>query len=91
MQRPVHLSLGWVKTLVDGRNMGGRVVDRYKNEGANTKMKEQKRSSKAIDIVSYALEVSVNSVTCVFVRALCRTKLLPVTHVFFHFRSSDTF
>ena len=30
-------------------------------------MKEQKRSSKTIDIVSYALKVSVNGVTCVFV------------------------
>ena len=39
-------------------------------------MKEQKRSSKTIDIVSYASKVSVNSVTCVFV---------------VHFRSSDTF
>ena len=29
------------------------------------KMKEQKRSSKTIDIVSYTLEVSVNGVTCV--------------------------
>ena len=28
-------------------------------------MKEQKRSSKTIDIVSYALEVSANGVTCV--------------------------
>ena len=35
--------------------MGGR-----KNEGA-------KKSSKTIDIVSYALEVSVHGVTCVFV------------------------
>ena len=35
---------------------GGRV----KNEGAKT-------SSKTIDIVSYALEVSINGVTCVFV------------------------
>ena len=39
-------------------------------------MKEQKRSSKSIDIVSYALEVSVNGVTCVFV---------------VNFKSSDTF
>ena len=39
-------------------------------------MKEQKRSSKTIDIVSYALKVSVNGVTCVFV---------------VHFRSSVTF
>ena len=39
-------------------------------------MKEQKRFSKTIDIVSYALEVSVNGVSCVFV---------------VHFRSSDTF
>ena len=30
-------------------------------------MKEQKKSSKTIDIVSYALKVSVNGVTCVFV------------------------
>ena len=39
-------------------------------------MKEQKGSSKTIDIVSYALKVSENFVTCVFV---------------VHFRSSDTF
>ena len=39
-------------------------------------MKEQIRSSKTIDFVSNALEVSVNDVTCVFV---------------VHFRSSDTF
>ena len=38
-------------------------------------MKEQKRSSKTIDIVSYALNVSKNGVTCVFV---------------VHFRSSGT-
>ena len=50
--------------------MGGRVVDAYKNEGA------KKRSSKTVDIVSYALKVSENGVTCVFV---------------VHFRSSDTF
>ena len=36
---------------------------------------EQKKSFKTIDIVSYALEVSVNGVTCVFV---------------VHFRSSET-
>ena len=30
-------------------------------------MKEQKRSFKTIDIVSYALKVSENGVTCVFV------------------------
>ena len=29
-------------------------------------MKEQKRSSKTIDIASYGLKVSVNGVTCVF-------------------------
>ena len=39
-------------------------------------MKAQKRYSKTIDIVSYALKVSENGVTCVFV---------------VHFRSSDTF
>ena len=33
-------------------------------------MKEQKRSSKTIDIVSYALKVSVNGVMCVFVAHL---------------------
>ena len=43
--------------------------DGYKNEGV-------KRSSKTINIVSYALQVSVNGVTCVFV---------------VHFRLSDTF
>ena len=46
--------------------MGGRV----KHEGA-----KKKRSSKTIDIVSYALKVSVNGVKCVFVA---------------HFRSSGT-
>ena len=45
-------------------------MDRVKNEGAN------KKSSKTIDIVSYALNVSVNGVKCVFVA---------------HFRSSGTF
>ena len=39
-------------------------------------MKEQKRSSKTIDIVSHALKVGVNDVICVFV---------------VHFRSSGTF
>ena len=39
-------------------------------------MKEQKRSSKIIDIVSYASNVSVNGDTCVFV---------------VHVRLSDTF
>ena len=39
-------------------------------------MKEQKRFSKIIDIVSYALKVSVNGVICVFL---------------VHFRSSGTF
>ena len=39
-------------------------------------MKEQKKSSKSIDIVSYALKVSVNGVICVFIA---------------HFRSSDAF
>jgi len=39
------------------------------------KMKEQKKSSKTIDVVSYALKMCVNGVTCVFV---------------VHFRSSGT-
>ena len=43
--------------------MGGLV----QNEGA------EKRSSKTIDIVSYAFKVSVNGVTCVFV-VLFRSK-----------------
>ena len=30
-------------------------------------MKEQKRSSKTIDIVNYASKVNVNGITCVFV------------------------
>ena len=38
-------------------------------------MKEQKKASKTIDIVSYALKVTVNGVKCVFVA---------------HFRSSGT-
>ena len=40
------------------------------------KMVEQKRASNTIDIVSYALKVSVDGVTCVFV---------------VHSRTSDTF
>ena len=39
-------------------------------------LRSKKRSSKTIDIVSFASNVSVNGVTCVFV---------------VHFRSSDTF
>ena len=54
------------KRIWTGRNMGGRV----KNVGAN------KTSSKTIEIVSYALKVSVYGVTCVFLA---------------HFRSSDSF
>ena len=46
-----------------GRNTGGRVK----------KLRSQKRSSKTIDIVIYALKVSVNGVTCVFV-VLFRSK-----------------
>ena len=46
------------------------MMDGVKNEGA-----KKKRSSKTIDIVSYALKVSVNGVICVFVA---------------HFRSSGT-
>ena len=44
--------------------------------GGRVKMKEQKIFYKTIHIVSYAFEVSVNGVICVFV---------------VHFRSSDTF
>ena len=34
IQRPVHPSFGRVKTVVDGYNTGGQVVDGSKNEGA---------------------------------------------------------
>ena len=50
-------------------------MDGQKYGWTGKKMKEQKRSSKTIDIVSYALKVSVNGVICVFV---------------IHFRSSGT-
>ena len=51
-------------------------MDGGKYGWTDNKMEEQKRSSKTIDLVSYALKVSVNGVICVFVA---------------HFRSSDTF
>ena len=53
MQIPVHLSFGRVKTLWTGSNISGQVQN-----------KEQERSSKIRDIVSYALKMGV---TCVFV------------------------
>ena len=37
-------------------------MDRYNYGSMGKKMKEQKRSPKTIDIVSYALKVSVNGV-----------------------------
>ena len=62
IKRPVHPSFGRVKRIWTGRNM---------EDGLWTgkKMKEQKkkRCSKTIDIVSYALKVSVNGAKCVFV------------------------
>ena len=61
MQRPVHPSFGWVKPIMDGYKYGWTGGGWVKNEGA------KKRSSKTIYIVSYALKVSVNGVTCVFV------------------------
>ena len=52
----MHLSFGQVKTNVDGQKYGW----------TGKKMKQQdNRSSKTIDIVSYALNVSINGVTCV--------------------------
>ena len=54
---------------MDGQKYGWTGGGWVKNEGA------QKRSSKTIDIVSYALKESVNGVICVFVA---------------HFRSSGT-
>ena len=53
---PSTCHLDGLKRIWMGRNMGGR----EKNEGA-------KKVSKTVDIVSYALEVSVNGVICVFV------------------------
>ena len=41
------------------------VIALCRNPLTRHSMKEQKRSSKTIDIVSYALKVSVNGVTCV--------------------------
>ena len=43
-------------------------------------MKEQKKSSKTIDIVSYALKVNIHGDTCVFV-VLFRSKKYPPKHV----------
>ena len=63
--KPVHPSLERVKTNMDGQKYGW----------TGKKMKEQKKSYKTIDIVTYALKVSVNGVICVFVA---------------HFRSSGT-
>ena len=59
-----------------GKNEYGRVEIWVDGWWMGKKMKEQKRSSKTIDIVSYALKVSVNGVICVFVA---------------HFRYSGTF
>ena len=67
MQRPIHPSFGRLKTVVwMGRNMGVWVKN----------LRSIKNVSENLDIVSYALEVSVNGVTCVCV---------------VHFISSDTF
>ena len=69
MQRPIYPSFGRVKTIVD--------VEIWEDGWwTGKKIKEQKKVFQNIDIVSYALEVSVSGVTCVFV---------------VHFRSSDTF
>ena len=60
-----------------GKNEYGRVEIWVDGWWTGKKMKEQKkRSFRTIDIVSCALKVSENGVTCVFV---------------VHFRSSDTF
>ena len=57
--------------------MGNNEYERVEIWWTGKKMKEQKkRSSSSIDTVSYALDVSVNGVICVFVA---------------HFRSSGTF
>ena len=59
-----------------GKNEYGRVEIWLDGWWTGKQMKEQKTSSKTIDIVSYTLKVSEKGVTCVFV---------------VHFRSSDTF
>ena len=59
-----------------GKNHCGQVEIQVDGWWTGTKMNEKKKASKTIDIVSYALEVSINGVSCVFV---------------VHFRSSDTF
>ena len=41
--------------------------------GGRVKIRRRQKSSKTIDIVSYALKVSVNGVTCMFV-VLFRSK-----------------
>ena len=56
--------------------MGGRVGIWVDGLWTVKKCKTKQRSSKSIDIVSYALKVSENGVTCVFV---------------VHIRPSDTF
>ena len=56
MQRPDHLTFGQVKPF----------VDRYKYGWTGKQIKEQNKSSKMIDIVSYASKVSENG-SCVFV------------------------
>ena len=73
MQRPVHPSFGRIKTVVDGYKYGWM-------GGGRVKQRRSKKSSKTIDIDSYALDVHVKYSKwchmCVFV---------------VHFRSSDTF
>ena len=67
MQRPVHPSFG----LSSSKNEYGWVEIWTGGGWVNTW--SSKKSSKTIDIVSYALKVSVNGVTCVFV-VLFRSK-----------------
>ena len=59
-----------------GKNEYGRVEILVDGLWTGKKLRSKKRSSKTIDIVSYALKVSVNGVKCVFVA---------------HFRSSGIF
>ena len=68
MQRPVTV-------IWTGKNRCG-LVEIYGWGGRVKKLRSKNRSSKTIDIVSYASKVSVNGITCVLV---------------VHFRSSDTF
>ena len=55
------------RVIWTGKNEYGRVEIWVDGWWMGKKRRSKKRSSKTIDIVSYALKVSENGVTCVFV------------------------